>query len=245
MLLPDLFLGATVAMLATSLGAAGVLGFKKLNARYYPIILSFCAGVMIFSSIEMLTESHALSGHFLAFVGLLCGLLAFFIIERALPHIHNFISRKALQASKKKAALLAGTISIHNIPEGFAIASAFASSSPLGWLVTTSIALQDIPEGLTISAPLACCGVSTRRSFLWGVFSGFVEFAAAIAGYLFLSTVTTLSPFALAFSAGAMSYVALFELFLESLKDKNRHMVALSFVIGIATAFALASVLKP
>lgn len=240
----ELVLGAALAMLATSLGAAGVFYFKSIDSKAYQLILSFCAGVMVFSSIEMITESHAISGHYLAFIGLACGLLAFFVVERLLPHVHTMIKKKALEDSKKKATLLASTISIHNVPEGFAIASAFASSSPLGWLVATTIALQDIPEGITISAPLACCGVSLRRSFAWGVFSGVVEFIAALFGYFFLNFVIGITPFALAFSAGAMAYVALFELLLESFKGGSRHFVALSFIGGIIVAFLLAALLR-
>jgi ZIP family zinc transporter len=132
-------------------------------------------------------------------------------------------------------------MALHNIPEGFAIASAFAASPALGWLVTTSIAIQDVPEGLVASAPLACCGVSQKRSIFWGVFSGFAEFVAAIFGFIFLSIIGTLVPFALSFSAGAMAYVVVFELLPDALKGPMRNLSAITFIFGIVFAVVLAS----
>lgn len=239
----DLALGASLALLATSLGAAGVFGFKRISCAAYSLIISFCAGVMAFSAVEMLAKSQMLLGTHTAVFGFAVGFLSFFVVEKILPHAHMVIRRRKMPDSKKKAALMTGTITIHNIPEGFAIASAFAGSPTLGWLVATSIALQDIPEGLVISAPLVCYGVSTRRSFALGVFSGIVEFAAALLGYILLRVVTEATPFALAFSSGAMSFVVVSELLPDALRSGERSSVVLCLMGGLATAFALASVL--
>lgn len=238
MVFQDVLLGAGLAFAATSLGALGVFLFKNIRPRDYAPILTFSGGVMVFSVMEMFNESHALAGNS-AFFGLVLGLIAFMVIERLLPHAHILIRKRALHNSKKKAVLLAGTMTLHNVPEGFAIASAFAVSPALGWLVTTSISIQDIPEGLVASAPLACCGVSHKRSVFWGVFSGFAEFVAAIFGYLFLSLVCALVPFALSFSAGAMTYVVFFELLPDALRGPMRNMSILAFLFGIAAAFGL------
>ncbi|MFH2106324.1 MAG: ZIP family metal transporter [Candidatus Micrarchaeota archaeon] len=238
----DLLLGATIAMFATALGALGVIFFRKAGCKFYPYILSACAGVMIYTSAEMANGSHALSGDLIAGFGLVCGLFAFFVIERILPHIHSMIRKKEIEKTRKKAVLLAGTITLHNIPEGFAIASAFAGSTPLGWLVTAAIAIQDIPEGFVISGPLACFGINTKKSVLWGVFSGFVEFMAAIFGYMFLSLATTTTPFALAFSAGAMTYVAFIELLKDAYQEKGLKIV-MPAVLGAVCAMGLGIVL--
>ena len=61
-----LFLGACTVLIATTAGAAGVLAFKRIQPRYYATLVAFCAGMMGFSALEMIDESHALSGHRLA-----------------------------------------------------------------------------------------------------------------------------------------------------------------------------------
>ena len=243
----DLLLGAAIAFAATSAGAAVILPIRVLERKIYSVIISFSAGVMAFAAIEMLQQSHILAGDLSAFAGLAAGFCAFMVLDRLLPHAHAIVNRNALLAhEKKKAALLAGTITLHNIPEGFAIASAFAASPSLGWLVAVSIAIQDFPEGLMVSAPLSAYGVKSNHSFLWGVFSGFVEFAAAIAGFVFLSAIRAVTPFALAFSAGAMSYVTAFELLPDAFSDRGKAEPLLAFIFGIAIAFALSwSFAKP
>ncbi len=239
----ELFLGASLAFFATALGAALMLPIKDERGKVFALLTAFSGGVMVFSALEMLIQSHAISGDMVAIAGLVLGLCAFYVLERLLPHAHAFMKRAPMKQKKKKAALLAGTITLHNIPEGFAIASAFAASPSLGWLVAGTIAIQDVPEGLIVSAPLAAYGMGQRRSFFWGAFSGFVEFAAAIVGFLFLATVAAATPFALAFSAGAMIFVTFAELLPDSLCACGKAKVAISFSVGVLLAFLLAAAL--
>jgi ZIP family zinc transporter len=206
-------------------------------------MLAFSAGAMAFSSVEMLSQSHRMGGDVMVVAGFLLGFLALMGAEKLLPHVHMHLRKKELDKSKKKAALIAGTITLHNVPEGFAIATAFAASNPLGWFVTTSIALQDIPEGVLVSTPLACYGIGVKKSVIYGMFSGFIEGVAAIAGYLFLSSFAALVPPALAFSAGAMVYVIFVEVLPDALEGGMERVAALSFAAGAAMTFGLASLL--
>ena len=239
----DLFLGALLAFAATTAGAAMVLPIKEMKGKLFALLAAFSGGVMAFSAAEMLLQSHAISGDLTALAGLGLGLCAFYILEKLLPHAHAFMGRAPMAKEKKKAALLAGTITLHNIPEGFAIASAFAASGPLGWLVAGAIAIQDVPEGLIVSAPLMAYGVGTRHSFFWGAFSGFVEFLAAIVGFLFLSAVAAATPFALAFSAGAMAFVTFSELMPDAFRAGEPKKAALTFIAGAALAWGMALLL--
>ncbi len=243
MIVPDFALGALAVLLATSAGAAATFFFGCIDKRQYSAMLSFAAGAMAFSSVEMLLQSHRLAGDMAVAGGFVIGFLFLMASEKLLPHAHMHFTKKEITKSKKKAALIAGSISLHNVPEGFAVATAFAASGPLGWFVTTAIALQDIPEGALVSTPLACYGLEKRISVLFGVLSGAVEAAAAILGYLFLSSFSVLIPFALAFSAGAMTYVIFVEILPDALEGGMERVAALSFAVGAAITFALASLL--
>lgn len=238
-----LLLGAAVVLAATSLGASGVFVFGRTGTRLYPYAIAFCAGMMAFSALEMADESHALSGHRAALVSFLVGLLAFVVLDRALPHAHMMICGSSMPEARRKVTLLVGTITLHNIPEGLAIASAFATSTGLGWLVTSSIALQDIPEGLIAAAPIACYGVATRRSFAWGAFSGVVEAAAALSGFLVLQALPPISRLSLGFSAGAMTYVIVSELMPDALQSGSKFRALASFVSGMAVGGGFAALL--
>jgi ZIP family zinc transporter len=242
----DVFLGALLAFAATAAGAAGLLLMKNLSQRGHLLIISFSAGVMLYSAADMLAQSFWMGGPALAFCGLLLGGAALFALEKLLPHAHALVSGKGhsgLSHQGRRAALIAGTITLHNIPEGFAIASAFAASGPLGWLISVSIAMQDLLEGLVVSAPLAAYGVSRKNSVFWGVFSGAVEGAAAVGGYFVIAATAALTPAALGFSAGAMAFVTLFELLPDAFSCKDRKLPAAALVAGIAAAFAIATLL--
>jgi ZIP family zinc transporter len=241
--LTDLGLGALTVLLATSAGAFAVLFLKGVGRRGNSAMLAFAAGVMAYSAVEMLNQSHHSAGDIVMLIGFLIGIIAIFLGERALPHIHRHIKKKDIADEKKKALLIAGTITIHNLPEGFAIATAFAASTPLGWFVTTSIALQDIPEGALVSAPLSYYGMGKERSIFYGIFSGVAEAAAAVLGYLFLSSFSGLVPGALAFSAGAMIYVVFVELMPDAMDKGMERLAALCFISGAAVAFAIATLL--
>jgi ZIP family zinc transporter len=235
-----LLLGAGAALLATTLGAAGVFTFRRIGKRSHALILSFCAGAMAYTALEMVNEAHASLGHRAAIASLVAGMIAFLAIDKLMPHAHLVLLGVEMPSARRKAALLVGTITLHNIPEGFAIASAFASSSSLGWLVTLPIALQDIPEGLIVAAPVACYGMEPRRCFLWGVLSGIVEFAAAVAGFLFLRVVENATPLALGFSGGVMGSVVLSELLPDALQAENRYLSLAMVTAGLATAYGFA-----
>ena len=234
-----LVLGSGTALLATALGAACLLAFSRVNERIQALIMAFSAGIMAFAAFEMVDASHGLGGHRLALGGLFGGMLFFLVLDRILPHVHLLLVGDAMPGAKKKAALLAGTIALHNIPEGIAIAAAFADSTSLGWLVAVSIAIQDIPEGLLVAAPMACYGLSRRRAFLWGAFTGVVEMLAALGAFFALRAATAALPPALAFSGGAMAYVVIFELLPDALRARNKYLVAAVFIAGIAATFGL------
>lgn len=235
--------GASLAALATMAGAATVFFVKRVPVSFLPLVIAFSAGMMATASWEMLNESHALVGHQMALTGFLGGMIVLFIFERSLPHLHLMLRGNEMPAAKRKAVFLAGTITLHNIPEGFAIAAAFADSPSLGWFVAISIALQDIPEGMIVSMPAACYGLEQKRSFFWGAMSGVTEFVAAIAGYFFLSSLSTATPFALGFSSGAMFYVVLFELLPDVIQSDARRQGIVAFLVGITTAYVLSAVI--
>ena len=48
--------------------------------------------------------------------------------------------------------LMALTMTLHNMPEGFAVA--FSAYTPLGPIMATAIAMHNIPEGIIIAAPI-------------------------------------------------------------------------------------------
>jgi len=239
----EIVLASLAVLLATSAGATAAFFFGCMDRMKYSVLLAFSAGAMAFTALEMLSQSHGLAGDMVVGGGFALGLLFLLVAEKVLPHAHMHFRKKELEKSGKRAAMIAGAIAIHNVPEGLVIATAFAASGPLGWFATTAIALQDIPEGALVSTPLSCYGIDKRMAVLFGVLSGAVEAAAAIIGYAFLSSFASIVPGALAFSAGAMAYVVFVEILPDAWGNGMERVAVVSFAAGAAATFAMAGLL--
>jgi ZIP family zinc transporter len=120
-------------------------------------------------------------------------------------------------------------ITIHNIPEGVACGLAFGIAfkkqgderkneiaTAVGLAI--GIGVQDVPEGAAVSLPIREISGSTLRGFIYGVLSGLVEPIAGALSFAIATFLTTIDPWALAFSGGAMIYVTVEELIPEAME---------------------------
>ncbi len=149
-----------------------------------------------------------------------------------------------LNREKQKAFKMFSAITIHNIPEGmsvgFAIGTAVLLGSPLlsALMFAIGIALQNFPEGLATALPIYTSLKSKKKAFVLATISGIVEPIFAIAGYFLASQITSLLPWLLSFSAGAMIYVIIEEMVPEIKVDGSLWGIW-AFVIGFVAMMLL------
>ncbi|MBR3890957.1 MAG: ZIP family metal transporter [Bacilli bacterium] len=227
----------------TSLGAASVFLFKKLNYKILNLLLGFAGGVMIaasFWSLLMpaidLTISMNQISWLIPSIGFLCG--GFFVICSDIL-LDKVLSKHTISQNTKRSALLVGAITIHNIPEGMAVGVAFGSAA-LGLygattisacLLALGIGLQNFPEGAGVALPLRREGYSQRKSFLYGQASGMVEPIFGVLGAILVCFVRSILPFLLSFSAGCMICVVGRELLPEASKE-HKNFSSLGLILG-------------
>ncbi|OIJ13056.1 ZIP family metal transporter [Anaerobacillus alkalilacustris] len=242
----------------TALGAALVFTSKGVNQKFLDCMLGFAGGVMIAASywsllapaIEM-GEGNALPSWVPAAVGFLLGGVFLLMVDKILPHLHPNLpigSAEGINPNKRKrSTLLFLAITLHNIPEGLAIGVAFGavaagypSASIMGAIaLAIGIGIQNFPEGVAVSMPLRRDGMSRRKSFFYGQFSGAVEPISAVIGALAVVFIEPLLPYALSFAAGAMIFVVAEEVIPGSHENGNSDLASMSLMVGFAVMMIL------
>jgi len=242
----------------TAFGAALVFATKTINQRLLDSMLGFAGGVMIAASYwSLLAPAIELSEHnrigvwFPAAFGFLLGGAFLWGIDKVLPHLHPNTPLSQAEGvnpkKRKRSTLLVLAITLHNIPEGLAVGIAFGAlvnggteASLAGALtLALGIGIQNFPEGVAVSMPLRGDGLSRRRSFFYGQFSGMVEPVAAVIGAFAVAFFAPLLPYALSFAAGAMIFVVAEEVIPSSQEKGNKDLATMSLMVGFALMMIL------
>ncbi len=227
-------MGTLFTYTLTAMGAGMVFFFKTIDKRILNAMLGFAAGIMIAASFFSLiapgldlAETIGQLPWLVIAAGFVSGGIFLLFIDNIIPHLHLGLEVELAEGIKtdlKRPILLILAITLHNIPEGFAVGVAFGaiSNNPTATTLLAAVALavgiglQNFPEGAAVSIPLRKEGFSRLKSFGYGQASGIVEPLAGVVGAILVSQITFILPFSLAFAAGAMIYVVVEELIPEA-----------------------------
>jgi len=170
---------------------------------------------------ELLFDSLRISGLFPAAVGFVAGTLVLFFLDFILPHKH-IVSEKGVIDAKmlRTGTLIAIGISLHNLPEGIAVASGFFFAPEIGVIIAIAIALHNIPEGIAIALPIRMSGTSR-----WAAFR-------------------ELMPFALSFAAGVMVFITVDELIPIAHEHGHEHFTSFGLIVGFILTLALLAAIR-
>jgi ZIP family zinc transporter len=251
---------ATLAGASTVLGAVVILFMPESGPPPSAMAFSFslAAGVMIAISVEMLIphDSEGNEGKLyfsweplLIFcVGafccaLLCKLADCF--ESTSVALADADGEKADnsedQVQKKRfrlSALLFVSLTLHNFPEGFAVAVSALSGVRYGLTMCIAVAFHNIPEGIALAVSVYDATKSYAQSFLWTALSGLTEPLGAFCAMVLIKAYLTFSHELLhnllTGVAGVMCYVALAELLPEAISTRCWSSIVSGFITGVA-----------
>ena len=242
------FMAGLFTWAMTSAGAALVFLFKEINKNILNIMIGFAAGVMVaasFWSLLLPATEIAKEENMVEWMPVIIGFAAggafLILMDKVLPHLHPNSkdgSPEGMPSNLRKSILLVFAITLHNIPEGFAVGVAFGAMANEGvtfaaaMVVALGIGIQNLPEGAAVSIPLRKEGYSRRKSFMIGQLSGAVEPVAALLGAYFAMNMAYLLPYTLSFAAGAMIYVVVEELIPESQSEEHSHGATIGSMSG-------------
>ncbi|WP_371825492.1 ZIP family metal transporter [Pontibacillus sp. ALD_SL1] len=240
----------------TAAGAALVFFSKGTNQKFMDSMLAFAGGVMIAASywsllapaIEMASD-QPVPQWLPAVVGFLLGGFFLLLVDKLLPMFKNnpYLHDIDTNDTKRRTTLLVFSMTLHNIPEGLAVgvafgalASSFSEAALAGAIALgIGIGIQNFPEGVAVSMPLRREGMSRKKSFFFGQFSGMVEPISALIGATAVIYIEPLLPYALSFAAGAMIFVVAKEIIPGSQEKGNTEIASISLLIGFAVMMTL------
>ena len=248
----------------TALGAALVFLSGTPSRRLLDGMLGFAAGVMIAASyfsllapaIAFAEEDGSLPSWIPAVVGFLAGGLFLRGLDRVLPHLHPSLGTPGANGTQgaegipttwRRSVLLVSAITLHNIPEGLAVGVAFgavaqglpSATTAAAVALAIGIGIQNFPEGTAVSLPLRRDGLSKGKCFFYGQLSAVVEPVAGVLGVVAVAAARPVLPYALAFAAGAMIFVAVEELIPESQEGGHADLATMALLVGFAVMMSL------
>ncbi|XVH31937.1 ZIP family metal transporter [Haloferacaceae archaeon DSL9] len=241
----DVIAIAFLAGAATGLGALPTFVTTRISHRVYDGALGLAAGIMVGASVfALLIPGLELGTLPEVVVGLVCGGAFLLVANDYLPHAHflfeprdrrRFPESRQANDDVRRAALIGGSITIHNVPEGFAIGIAFASGlESVGTALAVAIAVQNVPDGFAMAVPASQAGVGKWKTVALTTLSGAIpEPLAAAAGFALVAVITGLFPVAAGFAAGAMLAVVFREMIPASHSHGYADTATLLFIIGL------------
>jgi zinc transporter, ZIP family len=234
-------LASLIAGSATILGAGAVFFMRKVSDKFLDASMGFAAGVMLAATFfGLITPAIEIGGIWKTAIGLLLGTAFLIIAEKAVPHMHRVAGIKGPPTHLSKMALFVLAMTIHNFPEGLSVGVGFAEGDiRAGIVLAIGIGIQNIIEGLATSVSLLRNKDRMMRAFLIASFTCVVE---PIGGFLGISIVSLgkfLTPYGLAFAAGAMLFVTSEEIIPETHSRGNAREATVGLILGFIVMMLL------
>ncbi len=217
----------------------GVL--RKPNFSYVCNMLCFASGVMLaISFLELIPEGIQRTSPPLAALGLICGFLVMYGLDRLLPHLHPSLCNQEQGCNLQRTSvyLILG-IFLHNFPEGMAIASGSVSDMGTSIVIALAIAIHNIPEGICTSSSYFHASEKRMQSFLLSSSTAVPIIIGFFLAWAVFETIPgQLVGIIVVATAGLMIYITVDELIPNSCAGQN-HQTIFSFMVGVILVMLL------
>jgi zinc and cadmium transporter len=224
--LAEIVLATLAGGVLATLAAAGTLA---LHPGWISRLVSFAVGALLGAVfLELLPHALETGGADRVMITVLCGLLAFFLLEKLVlwRHAHGHdrhdddaeetehahaLHAHGTDQGRSGLMILIGT-SVHNFCDGIVIAAAFLADRKLGIAATVAIVAHAVPQQVGDFAVLVHSGYARGRAFGYNVTVGAATLAGGLAGYVALAGMEQILPIVLAIAAASLLYVAVADL---------------------------------
>ena len=236
-------LGLYVGVIPIALGMLWLPWMRRIPPGWVRVVMALTVGLLAFLAIDATLEGLELAGEgSQAFGGAALVLIGAVIAFLALTGVSHWLEDRRARANVSGATgghlamLIAIGIGLHNLGEGLAIGTSYATGAlALGAFLVVGFALHNTTEGLAIVAPIANLKPSPKRLALLGLIAG----APAILGAWIGAAAFNNSLAAFLFGAGAGAIVQVIVQLAPSLRDRAGRALHPAAVGGLLAGIAL------
>ncbi len=236
-------LGIYVGVIPVLLGLLWLPFLRRVNREWLDFFLAFTVGLLLFLGVEAIAEaldtSTLVAGAYQGLGIVVLGSTLTALLLFALGRTDR--SRPALSGegtANRLALLVAIGIGLHNLGEGLAVGSAYATGEvALGTFLVLGFLLHNTTEGLAIVTPLASGRPKISRLVMLGLVAGLPTIAGAWIGGLTYSPVLTTLFFAIGAGAIAQVIYAIASFFAGSDNGLTKPRNALGFALGLLVMY--------
>jgi ZIP family zinc transporter len=230
-------LGVYVGVIPVSLGMLWLPFVRRVGAAWLRVLIAFTVGLLAFLGVDAALEGleiagdapSAFGGTELVFLGAIAAYLALAGID---AHLRRRGERAATAgaAGGYLALMVAIGIGLHNLGEGLAIGSAYATGAlALGAFLVIGFAIHNTTEGLAIVAPLSGARPRIGRLATYGLIAG----APAILGAWLGAGAFNPSVAALLFGVGVGAIAQVIVQLVPSMRDGDGRTLHPAAVAGL------------
>jgi zinc and cadmium transporter len=185
----------------------------NVRIRIVPWAISYAVGTLLgVALLALLPEALEHLRPVPALATLLCGVLAFFLLEKLVIWRHCHGGDECEVHTSSAASLVIVGDAFHTFVDGAVIAAAVLTSVPLGVTTALAVATHEIPQEVGDVAILLRAGYSRARAFTLNLLSGIGGILGAVGMLTASRSIPDVLPYVLAFAAGNFLYIAMSDL---------------------------------
>lgn len=224
----------------------GVFTFAVNSEKIKKVLIylvSFAAGTLLGDAfVHLIPEAfESIENKLFLSLGILGGILAFFVIEKFLHWRHCHEVACDDHPHPFTYNILIGDC-FHNFIDGMIIAGSYLVSIPIGIATTLAVIFHEIPQEIGDFGSLVYGGFSKAKALLFN----FLTAITAVLGAIIVLAVNinggSLTKFLIPFAAGGFIYIASTDLIPElhkETKPQKSFWQLLTFILGIGLMFGL------
>lgn len=215
----------------------------RTRTRLVPVLVSYAVGALLgVALLELLPQALGALSARRVFATLLCGILTFFVLEKAAVWRHCHTDDCEVHSHSTPGPLVLIGDAAHNFMDGAVIGAAVFTSVPVAISTAVAVLAHEIPHEIGDFAILLHAGYSRGRALAFNAVAEAAGVAGAAAAFLFLDTLPHVAPYFIAFATSSFLYVAMSDLIPDLHRgtfDDNPFRQIVLVATGIATVLVL------